>query len=60
MWFVESRNTLEEDLAVIVVEHDITSHKEGDTINVSLVFIFTCVLCVRGKFQDLTVILNFL
>ena len=31
MWFVESRNTSEEDLVVIVVEHDTTSHKEGDT-----------------------------
>ena len=31
MWFVESRNTSEEDLVVSVVEHDITSHKEGDT-----------------------------
>ena len=30
-WFVDSRNTSEEDLVVIVVEHDITSHKEGDT-----------------------------
>ena len=38
MWFVESRNTCtsEEDLVVIVVEHDITSHKEGDTTEVSL------------------------
>ena len=29
MWFVESCNTSEEDLEVIVVEHDFTSHKEG-------------------------------
>ena len=28
---MESRNTSEEDLVVSVVEHDITSHKEGDT-----------------------------
>ena len=31
---MDSRNTSEEDPAVIVVEHDITSHKEGDTIYV--------------------------
>ena len=31
MLFVESCNTSEEDLVVSVVEHDITSHKEGDT-----------------------------
>ena len=36
MWFVESRNTLEEDLAVSVVDHDITSHKEGGTTHISL------------------------
>ena len=28
---MESRHTSEEDLVVIVVAHDITSHKEGDT-----------------------------
>ena len=28
---MDSRTTSEEDLVVIVVEHDITSHKEGDT-----------------------------
>ena len=33
MWFVESSNTSEEDLVVIVVEHDITSNK-GDTTKV--------------------------
>ena len=27
---MESRNTSEEDMVVIVVEHDIASHKEGD------------------------------
>ena len=31
MWFVESRNTSEEDLVVILIEHDSTSHKEEDT-----------------------------
>ena len=36
MWFVASRNTSEEDLVVIVVEHDITSHKEGDTTYITV------------------------
>ena len=31
MWFVDSRNTSEEHLQVIVVEYDITSHKEEAT-----------------------------
>ena len=44
MWFVESRNTSEEDLVVSVVEHDITSHKEGDTTLGAVIRITTTVL----------------
>ena len=43
-WFVESRNTSEEDLVVNVVEHDITSHKEGDTTLSHSVGFHTCFL----------------
>ena len=44
VWFVESRNTSEEDLVVGVVEHDITSHKEGDTTLSAVTRITTTVL----------------
>ena len=46
---MESRNTSGEDLVVIVVEHDITSHKEGDATFGSVTKIITAVLANEEK-----------
>ena len=56
---MESRNTSEEDLVVIVIEHDITSHEEGDAIDVNgmkrvLVHIGTPILKRVGTSPEIT------
>ena len=45
---MDSRNTSEEDLVVIVVEHDITSHKEGDT---TIILLFSLKMALGPKIR---------